>query len=48
MDSPLNPKSLVSEPETAPIIAPGHTFASVSEKIGSFVLTHRTPREESC
>jgi molybdopterin-containing oxidoreductase family membrane subunit len=44
MDNDFNPKSLVSEPEASPIIAPGHTFASVSEKIGSFVLTHRTPR----
>jgi molybdopterin-containing oxidoreductase family membrane subunit len=26
-----------------PIIAPGHTFASVSDKIGSIVLTRRTP-----
>ena len=44
MDKDFDPKTLVAEPETAPIIAPGHTFASVSEKIGSFVLTHRTPK----
>jgi Ni/Fe-hydrogenase subunit HybB-like protein len=44
MDKDFNPKRLVAEPETPPIIAPGHTFASVSEKIGSFVLTHRTPK----
>jgi molybdopterin-containing oxidoreductase family membrane subunit len=43
MDNDFNSKSLVSETE-APIIAPGHTFATVSEKIGSFVLTHRTPK----
>jgi len=44
MDKDFNPKTLAAEPETPPIIAPGHTFASVSEKIGSFVLTHRTPK----
>jgi len=27
-----------------PVVAPGHTFASVSDKIGSIVLTDRTPR----
>lgn len=32
-------------PETAePIIAPGHTFASVNEKIGAIVLRLRSPR----
>jgi len=30
--------------ETAPIIEPGYTFASVTDKISSVVLTHRTPR----
>src|SRR5499427_5272116 len=28
----------------APVIEPGHTFASVTDKISSIVLTHRTPR----
>ena len=44
MDSPLNPKTLVAEPDKPPIVAAGHTFGSVSDKIGSFVLSHRTPR----
>jgi Ni/Fe-hydrogenase subunit HybB-like protein len=30
--------------ETAPIIEPGYTFASVTDKISAVVLTHRTPR----
>src|SRR3954469_21588423 len=30
--------------EASPFIAPGHTFASVTEKIGSIVLTQRTGR----
>ncbi len=30
--------------ETAPIIQPGYTFASVTDKISSVVLTQRTPR----
>jgi len=44
MDNDFNPKTLVAEPERPPIIEPGHTFGSVSDKIGSFVLTHRTPK----
>lgn len=32
------------EPQ-APVVGPGHTFTSVTEKISSFVLTRRTPRE---
>src|SRR5262252_1218282 len=28
----------------APVIEPGHTFASVTDKISAIVLTHRTPR----
>ena len=27
-----------------PVIAPGHTFASVTDKISAIVLTRRTPR----
>jgi len=30
--------------EPAPIIGPGHTFASVTDKIGAVVLSGRTPR----
>jgi Ni/Fe-hydrogenase subunit HybB-like protein len=30
--------------ETAPIIEPGHTFASLTDKISAIVLTGRTPR----
>jgi Ni/Fe-hydrogenase subunit HybB-like protein len=44
MDNVTNPKALVAEPDRPPIIEPGHTFGSVSDKIGSFVLTHRTPK----
>src|SRR5919109_1173704 len=29
--------------ESLPLIEPGHTFASISDKIGSIVLTRRTP-----
>jgi hypothetical protein len=29
---------------TAPVIEPGHTFASVTDKISAIVLTQRTPR----
>jgi molybdopterin-containing oxidoreductase family membrane subunit len=36
----------VPGPDTAksPVIQPGHTFATVTDKISSIVLTHRTPR----
>ena len=44
MDNLTNPKTLLVEPDKPPIIEPGHTFGSVSDKIGSFVLTHRTPK----
>jgi len=44
MDNDFNPKTLVAEPDRPPIIEPGHTFGSVSDKIGSFVLAHRTPK----
>jgi len=44
MDKLTNPKTMLVEPDKPPIIEPGHTFGSVSDKIGSFVLTHRTPK----
>jgi len=44
MDNLTNTKTSLAEPDKPPIIEPGHTFGSVSDKIGSFVLTHRTPR----
>jgi molybdopterin-containing oxidoreductase family membrane subunit len=44
MDNFTNPKTLLAESDKTPIIGPGHTFGSVSDKIGSFVLTHRTPK----
>ncbi len=44
MDHLTNPKTLPVEPDNPPIIEPGHTFGSVSDKIGSFVLAHRTPK----
>ena len=44
MDNLTHTKSILVEPDKPPIIEPGHTFGSVSDKIGSFVLTHRTPK----
>jgi len=44
MDHLTKTKSILVEPDKPPIIEPGHTFGSVSDKIGSFVLTHRTPK----
>jgi Ni/Fe-hydrogenase subunit HybB-like protein len=37
----LNPKAATYEP--APLIEPGHTLASISDKIGGVVLSARTP-----
>jgi molybdopterin-containing oxidoreductase family membrane subunit len=37
--SPITPVA----PHRTPVIAPGHTFATVSDKISSIVLTRRTP-----
>jgi Ni/Fe-hydrogenase subunit HybB-like protein len=37
-------KTLTLETGTPPIIEPGHTFGSVTDKISSVVLTRRTPR----
>jgi len=44
MDNLTDPKTMLAESDRPPIIEPGHTFGSVSDKIGSFVLTHRTPK----
>jgi molybdopterin-containing oxidoreductase family membrane subunit len=41
---PERREHLTDEEFTAPVIEPGHTYASVTEKIGSIVLTHPTPR----
>jgi len=43
MESEQFNKSSEIEP-TAPVIEPGHTFASVTDKISAIVLTQRTPR----
>jgi hypothetical protein len=32
------------DPDSAPVIEPGHTYASVTDKISALVLTQRTPR----
>src|SRR5438270_1827098 len=48
---PLNPLAPPSEgpeaihkvPATPPVIAPGHTFGTVTDKISSIVLTRKTP-----
>ena len=37
----LNPKAATYEP--APLIEPGHTLASISDKIGNVVLSTTTP-----
>jgi len=41
-DSPAD--KLAEQNLSAPIIGPGHDYASVTEKISVIVLTHRTPR----
>ena len=40
--SPPTPHAVGNQP--APIIGPGHTFGSVTDKISAVVLTRRTPR----
>src|SRR5712692_6164542 len=37
-----HPQSAIAEP--APIIGPGHTFSSVTDKISAVVLAQKTPR----
>ncbi len=42
-DSPSD-KLAASEILNAPILGPGHDFASVTDKISAIVLTRRTPK----
>src|SRR5215813_6633327 len=39
----LPPRVVNREPDLPPVIGPGHTFRSVTDKISSIVLTRRTP-----
>jgi len=41
-DVPQAPGRAAAGP--APVIEPGHTFASITDKISTIVLTRRTPR----
>jgi len=46
--SPASPESPTGRPPSAaladpPVIAPGHTFATISDKISAIVLTRGTP-----
>jgi hypothetical protein len=40
----VRPERTDTRPDAAPIIEPGHTFASVTDKISAVVLTQPTPR----
>ncbi|MFN8005612.1 MAG: NrfD/PsrC family molybdoenzyme membrane anchor subunit [Terriglobia bacterium] len=44
MNQDSSKSSSSSQAENAPIITPGYTFGSVTDKISAVVLTHRTPR----
>jgi Ni/Fe-hydrogenase subunit HybB-like protein len=44
MEKNLLSKTAILEADKAPLIEPGHTFGSVTDKISSVVLTHKTPR----
>lgn len=44
MEDTLRSKTVALEPAQPPIIEPGHTFGSVTDKISAVVLTHKTPR----
>jgi Ni/Fe-hydrogenase subunit HybB-like protein len=39
-----SPKESAEAQETLPLIEPGHTFATITDKISAIVLTQRTPR----
>jgi Ni/Fe-hydrogenase subunit HybB-like protein len=43
-DSPHEQLAEASELETAPVIAPGHTFGTLTDKISAIVLTRQTPK----
>ena len=38
------PKTVVAEEEEAPLIEPGHSYATVTDHISAIVLTQKTPR----
>src|SRR5438046_6398357 len=38
------PKESAEAQDSLPLIEPGHTFASITDKISAIVLTSRTPR----
>ena len=39
-----SPDALATTPPRAPVIGPGHTYASVTDQISAIVLTRKTPR----
>jgi molybdopterin-containing oxidoreductase family membrane subunit len=42
---PERPQDSVATDEEAPVIAPGHTYQTVTDQISAIVLTRKTPRE---
>jgi Ni/Fe-hydrogenase subunit HybB-like protein len=44
MDSDGAPEQVVQRPDPIPVIGPGHTFATVTDKISAIVLTRPTSR----
>jgi molybdopterin-containing oxidoreductase family membrane subunit len=42
---PERPQDPVATDEEAPVIAPGHTYQTVTDQISAIVLTRKTPRE---
>jgi Ni/Fe-hydrogenase subunit HybB-like protein len=42
-NDPKTPENFESLPPQTPVVAPGYTYGSVTEKISSIVLTQRTP-----
>jgi molybdopterin-containing oxidoreductase family membrane subunit len=42
-NSPKTPEKVESLPPQTPVVAPGYTYGSVTEKISAIVLTERTP-----
>src|SRR5512146_1235824 len=41
MGEPVTPVTPGTEPDGPPVIAPGHTFGSITDKISAIVLTNR-------